>query len=56
MEEGAQDGEYERDANAPDAPRPSLRSSSTSPGTRSLLLLVVVMVSMSCLMVVVLFL
>ena len=32
MEEGAQDGEHERDADAPDAPRPCLRTPSAPPG------------------------
>ena len=35
MEEGAQDGEHERDAHAPDASSPSLRSSPASPGTKT---------------------
>ena len=32
VEEGAQDGEHERDADAPDAPRPCLWSPSAPPG------------------------
>ena len=33
VEEGAQDGEHERDADAPDAPRPRLRPPSPPPGS-----------------------
>ena len=36
MEEGAQDGQHERHAHAPDAPSPSIWSSSTSSGSSPL--------------------